>query len=101
MAAPAFDFTAELWLWDGPAAWHFVTVPADISEVIRAVTDPSPRGFGAVRVAVTVGKTRWETSVFPQSSDGTYVLPMKKPVRTAEGLTAGDEVAVHLRIVGK
>lgn len=94
-----FDFTAELWLWDGPAAWHFITVPAEESEVIRSVGEPLARGFGSVRVAVTIGATRWQTSVFPQSSEGTYVLPVKKQVRTAEGITVGDEVDVHLELV--
>jgi len=93
-----FDFAAELWLWDGPAAWHFITVPPEESEVIRA-TVPVTRGFGSVRVSVTVGATRWQTSVFPQSSEGTYVLPVKKQVRTAEGITVGDEVDVHLEVL--
>jgi hypothetical protein len=52
------DFTAELWQWDGPAAWHFVTVPPDLSEAIRTVREPSTRGFGSVRVAATIGETR-------------------------------------------
>jgi len=71
-----FDFTAEVWLWDARDAWHFVTVPVPESEVIRTVGEPLARCFGSVRVAVTIGNTRWQTSVFPQKSDGTYVLPM-------------------------
>lgn len=94
-----FDFTGELWVWDGPAAWHFVTVPAGVSEVIRTVHGPSVRGFGSVRVAVAIGTTRWRTSVFPQSSEGTYALPVKKQVRSAEGITAGDTVEVRLELV--
>ena len=94
-----FDFSADIWLWEGPAGWHFVTVPADISEVIRTLREPSGRGFGAVKVTVRLGKSRWQTSVFPQSADGTYVLPVKKQVRSAEGIRAGDEVAVHLALV--
>lgn len=94
-----FDFTAELWLWDGPAAWHFVTIPGEVSEIIRTVSAPVERGFGSVRVAVTIGATRWQTSVFPQSSHGTYVLPVKNQIRTAEGITAGDEVTIHLELV--
>ena len=94
-----FDFTAEVWLWDARDAWHFVTVPTEESEVIRSVGEPLARGFGSVRVAATIGKTRWQTSVFPQKSDGTYVLPVKKQVRTAEGITVGDEVSVHLEVL--
>ncbi|MGE3962314.1 MAG: DUF1905 domain-containing protein [Dehalococcoidia bacterium] len=94
-----FDFTATVWLWDGPAAWHFITVPPGESEAIRSVGDRMARGFGSVRVCASIGTTRWETSVFPQKSDGTYVLPLKKQVRTAEGITIGDEVDVHLEVL--
>jgi hypothetical protein len=40
-----------------------------------------------------------ETSVFPSSS-GSYLLPVKKPVRRAEGLEAGDVVTVELELIG-
>ena len=93
-----FTFTAELWRWSGDAAWRFVTVPPNVADEIRMVSGP-PRGFGSVRVEVTVGSTTWRTSVFPDSSAGTYLLPMKKAVRVAEDLEDGDEVAVTLRLV--
>jgi len=94
-----FDFTAEVWLWDARDAWHFITVPHEESEVIRSVGELLARGFGSVRVAAMIGSTRWQTSVFPQKSDGTYVLPLKKQVRTAEGIAVGDEVDVHLELL--
>ena len=93
-----FTFTAELWRWSGDAAWRFVIVPSDLADEIRIVSGP-PRGFGSVRVEVTVGATTWRTSVFPDSTAGTYILPIKKAVRVAEGLEDGDEVAVTLRLV--
>lgn len=92
-------FEAELWLHAGEAAWHFVTVPDDVSDDIEAQSEGSARGFGSVRVEVTVGRTTWSTSVFPDSKRGAYVLPVKKSVRTAEGLADGDPVVVELRLV--
>ena len=53
------------------------------------------RGFGSVKVTVTLGDSRWQTSLFP-NKDGSWFLPIKKPVRVAEGLAEGDEVAVEL-----
>lgn len=92
-------FTAELWRWPAQDAWRFVTVPGDLAEVIRMTSGP-PRGFGSVRVEVTVGGTTWHTSVFPDASRGTFVLPVKKAVRHAEDLDDGDMVAVSLRVLG-
>ena len=91
-------FTSVLWRWEAQDAWRFVTVPADLTDAIRLTTGP-PRGFGSVRVEVTVGATTWRTSVFPDTTAGTYILPMKRAVRVAEGLEDGDEVAVTLRLV--
>ena len=90
------EFSAELWRHEGDAAWWFVTVPGAVSDEIRAQTDSGRPGFGSVRVQVTVGATTWTTSVFPDSKRGGYLLPVKKDVRSREGLEVGDVVTVEL-----
>jgi hypothetical protein len=57
------------------------------------------RGFGAVKVRVKVGKTVWDTSVFPDSETGCYLLPVKKAVRKSEGLLAGDRATFQLEVL--
>lgn len=94
------DFYAELWEHSpaDPGSWHFVTVPAELSEdlVLRA----GPRkGFGSIRVEVRIGSTTWRTSLFPDSATGTLVLPVKKAVRRAESLEAGQTYRVTLELV--
>ena len=54
------DFTAELWRWEAQSGWFFVTVSDDVSERIREQPRP-PRGFGSVRVRVTIGGSTWNT----------------------------------------
>ena len=39
------------------------------------------------------------TSIFPDSKQGSYVLPVKKAVRTAEGIEDGDDVEVALDVL--
>lgn len=93
-----FTFTAELWRWPGENAWYFVAVPEEMADDIRMAGGP-PRGFGSVRVEVTVGSTTWRTSVFPDAGRRTYVLPVKKAVRRAEDLDEGAPVPVVLRVL--
>lgn len=93
-----FTFTAPLWAWSGNAAWFFVSLPEEESEDIRE-RPRMPRGFGAVKVRVRVGGSTWDTSVFPDSTEGVYILPVKKAVRTAEGIDEGDPVEVHLELL--
>jgi hypothetical protein len=94
-------FDAELWIWDARRAesWTFVSLPAEASEVIRDLAGGSRRGFGSVRVRVTVGGSRWATSIFPGSGGGTYVLPIKRAVRKAEALDAGDIATVTVELI--
>jgi hypothetical protein len=85
-------FDAELWVWDARRAdsWTFVSLPADASDEIRELANGPRRGFGSLRVRVTVGGSTWTTSIFPDSARGGYVLPVKRAVRKIEALDAGD-----------
>ncbi|MGB6318827.1 MAG: DUF1905 domain-containing protein [Litorimonas sp.] len=93
------SFTASLWRWKGDSAWHFITVPDETSAAIRSFAPEAKRGFGSARVSVTIGETVWRTSVFPDKQSGGYLLPVKKAVRSAEGLAAGDAATVRLELV--
>lgn len=51
-----------------------------------------------MRVEVTVAPTTWATSIFPSKETGSYLLPVKKAVRQAADLEAGDDVTVTLTL---
>ncbi|MBA2955694.1 DUF1905 domain-containing protein [Nocardioides sp. MAH-18] len=94
------EFDAVLWEWDAAPAgssWVFLTVPEDETEEIRLRAGP-PRGFGSVRVEVSIGGSTWRTSVFPDKTRG-FVLPLKKAVRRAESLDLGDSARVRLTVL--
>jgi hypothetical protein len=95
------DFDAELWQWDARRgdSWVFVSLPAEISEEIRDQSRGPRRGFGSVRVRARIGGSTWTTSIFPDSTRGCYVLPLKRAVRKAEQLDAGDVAAVSLELI--
>lgn len=95
----AFSFDATVWEHDGDAAWHFVSLPEDVADDIAERSAGRTRGFGSVRVEVTIGASTWRTSLFPDGRRGTYVLPVKRGVRTAEGLADGSHAGVVLRVL--
>lgn len=91
--------SAPLWLWSGEGgSWHFVTVPEEQSDAIRAAAFAGPRGFGSVRVEASINGITWRTSVFPQKSGG-FILPVKAEVRRKAGIAAGEEVTVELELL--
>lgn len=90
------EFTGEIWTWRGPSPYHFMTVPDDGCAALRAMSSIVTYGWGMIPVTVRIGRTVWETSLWPK--DGRYVVPIKDGVRTAEGLGEGDVATLELTI---
>lgn len=93
----SFTFTSPLWRYFGESAWHFVTLPLDVSARIKFLQQDR-RGFGSVRVVASIGASRFETSVFPDSKSGSYLLPVKASVRKLEKIGHGDDVSVLVEL---
>lgn len=90
------EFNGKIWFWRGPAPWFFVTVPVEQSGELKAISRYVTYGWGVIPVHVRIGKTEWQTSLFPK--DDLYVVPIKASVRKAEDLDEGDEVTVRLTV---
>jgi hypothetical protein len=89
-------FSAELFEWRGPAPFHWLPLPAEVCDSVRAESAVASYGWGAIPVCVRIGSTEWETSLLPR--DGGYVLPVKKVVRTRERVGDGDTVTVAMSV---
>jgi len=88
---------------EGYAPMGFLRIPPEAAEAIvghefeRRLEMGKRRGFGSVKVTVTLGDSTWQTSLFP-NKDGSWFLPIKKPVRVAEGLVDGAEARVEIEL---
>jgi len=90
------EFTGKIWFWRGPAPWFFVTVPEEQSNNLKAISTIVSYGWGVIPVHVRIGKTGFQTSLFPK--DDRYLVPIKTTVRQAEDLQEGDTVTVRLEV---
>jgi hypothetical protein len=90
------EFEGEIWYWRGPSPFRFVTVPEEACVASRAVAAEVTYGWGMIPVNGRIGRTAFETSLFPK--DGRYVVPIKDVIRKAEALAEGDTVTVELAI---
>ncbi|NYD72151.1 DUF1905 domain-containing protein [Herbiconiux flava] len=86
----------EVWWWRGPAPFHFVTVPAEASELIAELAPGVSYGWGMIPVTVSLGGTTVPTALWPK--DGLYVVPLKKALRDREGVELGDVVDLTLTV---
>lgn len=92
--------TGPLKMWSNDEGrMHFMSVPAELSGEIRAHSMLVRRGFGSVKVEVTLDDVTWRTSVFPSKGTGGYFLPVKMDVLRRTGIAAGDEVTVDLELL--
>lgn len=84
-----------------PIGWVALTGEAaeavSTHELARRLELGKRRGFGSVKVTARIGGSEWQTSLFPQKTGG-WFLPVKKPVRLAEGLDYGETVEVELEL---
>jgi hypothetical protein len=81
------SFRAKLIRWNGPAAWHFVTVPDKHAP-------PPTEGWGRTPVRATVDGVAWDTSVWWDTKTQSTLLAVPKKIRNGKG--EGDMVKVTL-----
>lgn len=93
-----YTMKAKVWLYQGIAAWHFVTLPKKQSRDIKKMFGVLAGGWGSLPVVVTVGKTSWKTSIFPDKKAGAYLLPVKADVRKGEKISSGDMITFSIKI---
>lgn len=93
-----YKVRAKVWRWKG-GSWHFVNLADRQSAEIRRRFGGTARGWGSIRVSVTIGQTEWSTSLFPASKDKNYLFAIKASVRKAECIDEGDTITATVRIV--
>lgn len=88
----AYMMTSRILVYPGMAAWRFLVLPKKEGEEIREKFGKHAKGWGSLPVTVTIGKTAWDTSIFPDKRAGTYLLPLKAKVRKVEEIFDDDTV---------
>jgi len=87
-------FRAKVWTQASTGAWHFVTLPTDLSKRIRTLTTGLRKPFGSFKVKAQIGRTCWETSLFADQKREAFLLPVKADVRRREKIAPNDTVEV-------
>lgn len=96
------NFRARVWVYPAAqAAWHFLTVPKKLSASIKKEFGSKAKGWGSIPVEVTIGKTHWKTSIFPDRNINAYILPLKAEVRKREGIGKADTILVSIKITAR
>jgi len=94
-----YQIKEKVWLYPGKAAWHFVTIPKDIAADIDYHFAQNKRGWGSLPVSVTLGKTTWKTSIFPDKKSSSYLLPLKAVSREKEHIQVGQVIEFTIKVL--
>ena len=96
-----YEFEGEVWLWSGKKTdWWFITMPQDMSDHAQHFTKHVQRGFKSLKVNARIGSSEWQTSMFPSKERKSYLLPIKKAIRDAEGMEVGKAKKVKVTVLG-
>lgn len=93
-----YQFSATLWRYEGPAGWHFLSLPKSLSNEIRKNLGGEEEGWGRLKCNATIGGSEWKTAIWFDSKAKTYLLPVKAAIRKIENLAAGEVVTTMLQI---
>lgn len=94
-----YQFEAEVWIYPSmTASWHFVSLPQDIAKKISHQHASKKKAWGSIPVQAAIKNTTWQTSIFPDSRHGTYILPIKAQVRKQEHVQSRDILNMKIQI---
>lgn len=98
MQAETYTLQSKVLVYPGVSGWRFLGIPQKEGKEIKQSHGSLARGWGSLPVSVIVGRTIWETSIFPDKHSGSYLLPLKAKVRNAEGITDDATVTFQLTL---
>jgi Domain of unknown function (DUF1905) len=89
-----YEFSAKVWVYSGPNGWFFVSLPLDLTKEIRENLGWQEQGWGRMKAWAEIGKSQWETAIWFDKKQDTYLLPLKVEIRKSEALEREEEISV-------
>jgi len=93
-----YDFEALPWRYEGKAAWHFVSMPAQMADEVRGYFGNEEQGWGRLKATARIGNTEWATAIWYDTKAATYLLPIKADIRRKEQIEVNRKIAVSIWI---
>ena len=78
--------------------WTFVSLPKELSIEIRENFKCLEEGWGRMKVTAKLGSSEWQTAIWFDTKQDTYLLPLKAKIRKQENVVLGEDVKVIILI---
>lgn len=96
-----YEFSSSVYYYSSSpqmTGWTMVSLPKNLSSAIREAFKSLEEGWGRMKVTAKIGKTEWQTAIWFDTKQGTYLLPLKAVVRKKEKITEESMVTVNIWI---
>ena len=87
-----YEFSAKAYF----DAWVFVSLPKEISAEIRNNFKWLEEGWGRLKVTATLGTSKWQTAIWFDTKQDTYLLPIKANIRKQENVILGEDIKISV-----
>ena len=83
-------------MWNG--GWFFVSLPKSISKEIRNHLKWQEEGWGRMKATANINDLQWDTAIWCDTKENTYLLPIKAEIRKKACLKLNDIITVSIVI---
>ena len=88
----SYSFSAWLWQHAGQSGWFFVSLPLDLAAEIRGNLKWLEEGWGRLKATASIGLSQWDTAIWFDTKQDTYLLPLKAEIRRKEKIEPFEEL---------
>lgn len=95
----AYKFSAKVYHYSSSsemAGWTLVSLPKELSEEIRKGFKSLEEGWGRMKVTAGIGRSEWQTAIWFDTKQNTYLLPLKAAIRKKEKIINDMNVEVTI-----
>lgn len=84
-----YEFSTKVYQYTSSpdmSGWTFVSLPKEMSIEIRNNLKKSEEGWGRMKITAKIGNTKWQTAIWFDTKQNTYLLPLKAEIRKKENI---------------
>ncbi|WP_212741910.1 DUF1905 domain-containing protein [Enterococcus hulanensis] len=94
-----YKFSAKVYHYSSSpemVGWTMVSLPKELSAAIRDNFKSLEEGWGRMKVTAKIGKSEWQTAIWFDTKQDTYLLPLKAAIRKKEKIETGSDVTMSI-----
>jgi len=96
-----YEFSAKAYQYSSSeemCGWTFVSLPKELSAKIRDNFKHLEEGWGRMKVTAQIGNSEWQTSIWFDTKQDTYLLPLKAKIRKQEKVVLGENLKIIILV---